>query len=104
MAEQFDLTAPMTGPSRTYYRIVSVTLGWENRTIAIELRGSDNQIITCGYTGTEAAALMTSLNTMNFSTVSLYKRLLQKLLKEQVMELLLRSFLHIISIRNVMKP
>lgn len=79
MPEQYDLTTPIPFASRTGYKIVSLLLGWENQTIAITLRGSDNVTLTFYYTGTEAANLMSTLNTANLSTNSLYKRILTKL-------------------------
>lgn len=79
MAEQYDLTTPITQPSRNYYRIVSVYLCPESNLIVIVLRGSDNATISVEYNGSTAATLLSQLNTMNFGTISLQKRIILRL-------------------------
>lgn len=79
MPEQFDLTSPIVGPSRSSYKIATVLLDWAQAVIRVDLVGNDAVPLTVVYTGPEATALMTALNTANLTTNSLYRRVLTKL-------------------------
>jgi len=82
MAEQLDLTVAITQPARTTYTLSYLGLDWEGSAITIRLKGSDGAVLSMGYAGNEATALMTTLNSANLSTISLYKRVLQKLVTD----------------------
>ena len=79
MSERLDLTVPIVSVSRTTYRIVRLVLDWEAPRIQIILRGSDGIEVYTGYSDDQAVGLMTILNTVNLSVVSLHKRVLQRL-------------------------
>lgn len=79
MPEQLDLTTPIVAPSRTTYSIKKLLLDWPNQIIEVTVVGSDGIEVRNEYIGATAVALMTILNTSNLSTVSLQKRILQKL-------------------------
>jgi hypothetical protein len=80
MAEQLDLTTPITPATRTTYTLSFLGLDWDGQAITIRLKGSDGVTLSLGYAGNEAAALMTTLNQL--TTPSLYKRVLQKLVTD----------------------
>lgn len=82
MAEQLNLTSPIVPPTRTTYTIKRMILDWSASVIQVWLQGSDDVEILAEYTGSAAASLMTTLNTANMSTNSLYKRTLQKLVAD----------------------
>ena len=82
MAEKFDLTTPIVPTSRTFYRIARLTFDWDNQAIRIDLVGSDGTVVGAAYDGALAVSLMTTLNSANMSTISLHKRVLQKLLAD----------------------
>jgi hypothetical protein len=82
MAEQLDLTTPIVPASRTTYTITRLILDWQASVILVYLRGSDSVEVFAEYTGATASALMTTLNSANLSTISLYKRVLQKLVTD----------------------
>jgi hypothetical protein len=82
MAEQLDLATPIAPPQRTTYRISRVVLDWDAQVIQITLVGSDGLEVRAEYTGAIAVGLMTVLNTTNLATLSLQKRILQKLVTD----------------------
>ncbi len=82
MSEQLDLTTPIIAATRTTYRVVRLILDWESAVIQVSLRGSDGVEISAEWAGAPATALMTVLNTVNLSTISLQKRILQKLVTD----------------------
>lgn len=94
MAEELDLTNPQTIPAITtnFYKIAFINLGWEQQTINIGLRGQNNELLTFTYGGnnpentiadrTKATQLMIALNKMNFSNISLQKRVMQQLVND----------------------
>lgn len=81
--EQIDLTAPITKPSITYYRVSRLELDWDAARIEIHLKFvlTGEEFVT-GYTGTEATNLMVIMNKKNFSTNSMQKTILQKLIAD----------------------
>jgi len=82
MAEQLDLTTPLVVPDKTFYRVTKLILEWDLQTIGIVLVGSDGVVTTAGYSGAQAIALMTVLNTADLSVKSLQKRVLEKLVTD----------------------
>jgi hypothetical protein len=82
MPEILTLTVPVVPPSRTTYAVSSLLFDWRASVISIVVVGSDGVEVTAEYTGAQATALMTALNTANLSTASLQKRVLQKLVAD----------------------
>lgn len=85
MAEQITLTAPVKAdPGEVTFRVTHLNLNWVESEIRITLRGWNGTDFTpyqieTGYFGPEARVLMNALNTMNFATKSLHKRLIERL-------------------------
>lgn len=89
MAEELVLDDPIVTPpaSTTTYRVVSMLLDREVVTldatapglVSIRLRDNHDVETVCQYLGDEAIDLMKWMNTANFSTNSMHKRVLQKL-------------------------
>ena len=84
--EQLVLTTPTTATT-TQYAVRGLVLSRNPTAIDesfVRVTVEDNFGVKSAheYSGAEAAALLTQLNTMNFSTVSLQKRLLQKLVAD----------------------
>ncbi len=83
MTEQINLTIPIVKPNITYWKVSRLELDWGRATIEIHLtfNPTGEEFIT-GYTNTEATNLMTIMNKKNFSTTSIHKTLLQKLIND----------------------
>ncbi len=81
--EQIDLTTPITKPAISYYQVSRLELDWSRATIEIHLifTPTGEKFIT-GYTGVEATNLMVIMNKKNFTTTSMQKTLLQKLIAD----------------------
>lgn len=81
--EQVDLTTSISKPSITYYRVGRLELDWDRAIIEIHLifTPTGEKFIT-GYTGTEATNLMVIMNKKNFTTISMQKTILQKLIAD----------------------
>ncbi len=82
--EQLALTANETVPEivNTSYRVVFISMDWENALIIVRLRGDNKERKEFTYGGVEATNLMISLNKANLSTLSLQKRILNKLIAD----------------------
>jgi hypothetical protein len=77
MAEELTFTTP---PSISGYRVFKLVLDWDLHKIKVHLRNTSNNVyIVAGYEGNTALVLMNQLNTMNLSTNSLHKRILERL-------------------------
>lgn len=85
MAEQLDLTAPVVPPSITNYKVRYLELNWDAATIVVGLKGTNGESFRHAYSGTTATTLMNSLNTLNMSTTSLQKRILNRLVTDGVL-------------------
>lgn len=85
MAEQLNLTTPITYPATTFYRISALHLDWDGQRITVVLRGSDGSITSHMYTSDQAVTLMRALNTANLSTKSLHRRILERLHQDNVL-------------------
>jgi hypothetical protein len=82
-AEQIDLTAPITTPSITYFKVVRLDCDWENARISVYLKSSSSsERLAFYYDGAEATALMTQMNKKNFTTTSMQKTILNKLVAD----------------------
>lgn len=84
MAEQLTLTTPEVVPSKTttYYRVVRVLFDWREARIAVVVEGERGELKTFDYEAAEALTLMRALNTANLSTLSLQKRILNRLVAD----------------------
>jgi len=81
--EQINLTTPITKPAISSYRVVRLELDWDAARIEIHLKFTPSgERIIFGYSGTEALNLMKTINTKNFSTTSMQKTILQKLIAD----------------------
>lgn len=89
MAEQVDLTAPVTR-TLTAWSIQSFTVNVEQLLVAVSLRGDDGSRLTVGYPTPAARqglpsgqTIISALNTANNSTgTSMAKRILQRLIAD----------------------
>jgi len=81
--EQIDLTTPITKPAISSYRVVRLELDWDATRIEIHLKFTlTGERVIFGYSGKEALNLMKAMNTKNFSTTSMQKTILQKLITD----------------------
>ena len=80
MAEQLDLTTPVTTPDITSWRVVYLELNWAAQSIRIGLLGTNGETSHHNYNGEVAITLMTNLNKANLSTKSLQRRILERLI------------------------
>lgn len=82
-AERIDLTAPDQVRSGTSsYQIVSVHFEWDRGRIEINLVGENGETKSIAYDDPEGRALMVAMNRMDFSSVSLQRRIMNKLLAD----------------------
>ena len=94
MAEDFTLTDPIVEPATTTnkYRIVSLLLTMEApqilpgvpSAVLIALRDNLGNPLHHQYTGQQATDYIKWINTANFTTKSMHKRILEKLTAEGV--------------------
>lgn len=93
--EQLELTDPVTTPAVTTatFKVIGLTMNMETVTtpgatpglIVIELKDNLNVRRTQRYEGQTAIDYMKFINTANFSTKSLHKRILERLSNEGVL-------------------
>lgn len=73
--EDLTLTAPLTRPSTTTWRVDSLTLQWSAASVqATFLDPVSGNTAVCSETGAAALTLMTTLNSANLTANSLQKR------------------------------
>ena len=87
--EELVLTDPIVVPEQVTatYRVMALTLNWDRRytptsnpgIVLIELQDNNAVRSTYHYAGDEAISLMKWMNTADFTTNSMHKRILQKL-------------------------
>lgn len=76
--EQIDLTAPVST-----FRVVRLSLEWDIQKIRIVLKSAaTGDYIKFSYSGDTALTLMNQLNTMNLTTTSLHKRIINRLIAD----------------------
>ena len=80
--EQLDLTTPITTPSITSYKVIKLILDIEGQGIIITLKSNTNERLEVAYNGPEALTLIVAMNKMNFTTTSMQKKILQKLIAD----------------------
>lgn len=92
MAEQIDLQAPY-GPQTTSWQVHSITLerglagdvlNPARSFIAVHLYGSNGQRFSHLWSGSDADAMIVALNKANLGTISLMKRIFNRLLQDGV--------------------
>lgn len=79
MAETLTLTTP---GSITGYQIIKMTFNWELATITILVRDTNDFRIKCIYTDLTATTLMNQMNVIDSSTISLHRRILERLVTD----------------------
>jgi len=88
MPEKLTLTTPRTPtrPTITTYTIRAIYFGWDEGLIKITLRDNVGEIVTAVYEDSAddkaATTLLRALNTVNLSTMSLQKRVIQRLVTD----------------------
>lgn len=85
MAEVLTLTAPVTFPNLTGYTITDVQLDITNLTVRVRLVGDNGRTFVRAWTPTTSptgATVLHALNTGNFSTNSLSKKIYQQLITD----------------------
>ena len=89
MAEQVNLTAPITPPTLSNYKVEKLDLDLGQvealAEIFILLRGTNGGVFIYRYSGATARTLILQLNVVNLSTTSLQKRILQRLIADGVL-------------------
>ena len=84
MAETIRVTTPAVPETYTDYQVMYLELDWELPRIVIRLRAPDDKRIAHNYTGATALTLMRGLNVANLSTVSLHRRVVNRLIADGV--------------------
>lgn len=85
MAEILTLASPLTKPSQTTVRIERIIIDINQKSVLIQWLGTNGEPGSAAYptpaSGAQptGATLISSLNTANLSTISLVKRILQRL-------------------------
>lgn len=82
MAETITLTTPVVPTTRTGYTLRRLTLDLETPYVHVHVRANDGTEVYAQWTGSDADAIMTALNTANLSTVSLVKRVFLRLVAD----------------------
>lgn len=83
MAEQLTVTIPPVAAVSKDYRVTRLELDWDQPRIGIKLLGPDGEI-GHAYQGPTALALLVALNKANLSTQSLHRRILTRLVADEV--------------------
>lgn len=87
MAEQIDLTTPVSKPSTINYHVERLTLDWDAGSLTIQLKGNNGEALAVSYGPTSTptgVSLMTSLNKINLSTRSLNQRIFDRLVLDGI--------------------
>lgn len=77
--ETLNLTSPQSQPSVTAYTVERLSIQRSPACIDVTVADNNGVTTTVTYSGAAAAALMSMLNTGNFSVNSLQKQILNKL-------------------------
>lgn len=83
--EQINLTAPITTPNLSDYRVVYLAFDWDHPSITITLRGTNGERKNWSYSGATATTLMVALNKANLSVKSLHRRVIEQLQADGVL-------------------
>jgi hypothetical protein len=79
MSEELILTTPV---SVTGYRVKRLVFNWEEASITVIVSDTNNVRRVGRYDGPIATTLMNQLNTVNLTTNSLHKRILERLVTD----------------------
>ena len=82
MAEQHDLTIPIPSTGGTsFWKFQHLVLHYDGDEsyVKVGLVGENGEGVSVGYEGIDASALIRQINTLNFSSTSLQKRLMERL-------------------------
>lgn len=82
MAEIVTLTVPP--PQLTTYKVNELYLNWDAARIDIGLKGTNGEAKHHSYGSTTATAFMSVLNTKNFTSTSLHKEVMKRLISDGV--------------------
>ena len=90
MAETVNLTAPITRPSTNAIQLQSLLIDAISGSVYVTWKGDDGQLFSASYPTPPPAGssqpsgmtLITALNTANLSTVSLVKRIYNRLITD----------------------
>lgn len=82
--EQIDLITPdQVEVGTSTYRVVQLTLDWEHGRIVVRLVGDNDERKEVVFGDADnARALMQALNKMDLSTVSLHRRIMERLIAD----------------------
>ena len=89
--ERVTLSAPVhVDPGATVFRVAELVLSVEGHAITVRLKESDGaggfvadgHVLAFAYTGAEADAILSALNTANLSIKSLQRRIIEKLVAD----------------------
>lgn len=89
MAERIDLQTPYVPDPRqaTSFTIWRLDLNWRDAIVGIYLRDNQSGVVrTFSYSGQEATNMMVSLNKMNLSVKSLHRRVIEKLINDELLD------------------
>jgi hypothetical protein len=83
MAELLTLTTPeVTTITVTDWRVIGLSLQWEQALILVQVRGSNGERREFRYEGAVATTMMTALNKADLPTKSLIRRILERLVAD----------------------
>lgn len=88
MAERIDLQTPYQPDPRqaTSFTVWRLDLNWRDAVVGIYLKDDSTGVIrTFSYTGQEATNLMVALNKMNLTIKSLHRRVIEKLINDELL-------------------
>jgi hypothetical protein len=85
--EELVLTDPVVEPEKVKnkYKVVSLTMNHESQLFGIQLKDNLGGMFAHQYVGQEAVDYIKFINTANFTTKSLHKRVLEKLAADGVL-------------------
>lgn len=77
-----ELFVPTTPDTISNFRVVRLTFDWTAAKIRIEVRDEDGRVTPFVYSGATATTLMNQLNTVDLSTQSLHRRIINRLVAD----------------------
>lgn len=80
--ETFTRTVPI--PAVSAFTVSTLFFDWPGQVIAVTLAAAGGQVMTHSWTGATATTLMTQLNKANLSVTSLHRRVIDRLIADNV--------------------
>lgn len=80
--ETFTRTVPI--PAVSQFTVSTLFLDWPGQVISVTLAGAGGQVMTHSWHGATATTLMTQLNKANLSITSLHRRVIDRLIADNV--------------------